>query len=609
MADHRSDRAINAEENEQQPEAVAFPPIPEGSTFAGDNEIWPSISNDDGLPLDDCPDDDNANYAENYRAQLHRGALELNNRPTALEHNGPQHLFSETPRESALTSKLMLWGGYTGIVSFEDTFTSDFTIHNGPANSSTDVDFLRSFHVPTHVQHGLVEATVFRFLAPGNSPNRERVPTAMEVLHALHCDDAFHSEKQTVEILQQRSTVIAYPVEQEERKRCDEIHTDPKQQYVFSKLRDVHFARGQKRLSRIVGVSFDAHQTLREYVMDGRLYYCAVHCHEEYNVQPGNIYLGDTVYLFVVGVSPHSGNLVGVFSARHATDLTDSYFARERRHGKEETALTTNEVDAEVDDQAEPKLDSESLRADPLPDASADGEPQYVFVETRDESVLSARLMLWGGYSGVVSFEGMLTDANTVINGDDASSSNRDLEFLHGYEAPPSMSKGSMTSAVYKFVCVIPGTQYKERMPSGTELIRELRNEAHFKSGSQTAEVLGRTQIPYPPQRHEHDDEVHTDREEQYIFCVEGDLEEEEEEEEGKDSFNDVTKLSMEAHRNLEKYVRKERLYYAVFHTKRHTKYDEPMSDYVYAFAVGVSPHSGNLVGVFSPQVSHNLTS
>lgn len=608
MAEHGSQQALNADENEQQPEAAALPPSPEGSPFAGDN-IWPS--NDDSLTLDDGPDDENANYEEHYRAQLDPGALELNRRPSALEHNEPQHLFSETSRESALTSKVMLWGGYSGIVSFEGVFTTDFTVHNNPANSSTDVDFLRSLHVPTHVQHGLVEATVFRFLAPGNPAHRDRIPTAMELLHALHCDDTFHSEKQTVEMLQQRSTVIDYPAGQE-RNRCDEIHTDGKQQYVFSKLQDVHFARGQKRLSRIVGASFDAHQTLREYVTDGRLYYCAVHCNEEYDVQPGNIYLGDTVYLLVVGVSPHSGNLVGVFSARRATDLTDSYFARQRRQGKEqiEQGATTNaeEVDAAVDDQGEEKLDKESLRADPLPDAGADGEPQHVFVESRDESVLSARLMLWGGYSGVVSFEGMLADANTAVNGGEGSPSNKDLEFLHGYEAPPSMSKGAMTSAVYKFLCVIPGTQYKQHMPSGTEVIRELRNEANFKSGSQPMEVLGRTEIPYPPQRHEHDDEVHTDREQQYIFCVEDDLEEEEEEE-GKDSFNDVTKLSMEAHRNLEKYVRKEKLYYAVFHTKRHTKYDEPMSDYVYAFAVGVSPYSGNLIGVFSPQVSHNLTS
>lgn len=522
MAEHAvNDRALNTDENEQEPEAATLPSIPECSPVAGDNKSWPSISNDDYAAFDDGPDDENADYEEHYRAQLHRDALELNNRPSALDNNAPQHLFNETPRESVLTSKLVLCGGYSGIVSYEDTFTSDFAVHNGPANSNMDVDFLRSFNVPTHVEHGLAEATVFRFLAIGESVLCERVPTAMEVLHVLHCDDAFHSEKQTVETLQQRSPVIGYPTGQQ-RKRCDEIHTDGKKEYIFSKQKDVHFARGQKRRSTIVRASFDAHRTLREYVTDGRLYYCAVHCNEKYDVQPGNIYLGDTVYLFVVGVSPHSGNLVGVFSARRATDFTDSYFARERRHGKGQIETSRNEVDAEVDDQDKCELDGESLRADPVPDARADGESQHVFVETRDESVLSARLMLWGGYNGIVSFEGMLVmDSATdtvVVNGqNDSSSSNKDLEFLLGYEAPPSMSKGAMTSAVYKFICVIPGGLYKQRMPSGTELIRELKNEAKFKSGSQTSEALDCTEIPYPPQKHEHDDEVHTDREKQYV--------------------------------------------------------------------------------------------
>ncbi|CAM9737476.1 unnamed protein product, partial [Ectocarpus sp. 8 AP-2014] len=92
-------------------------------------------------------------------------------------------------------------------------------------------------------------------------------------------------------------------------------------------------------------------------------------------------------------------------------------------------------------------------------------------------------------------------------------------------------------------------------------------------------------------------DEVHEDDEKQYIFATSEDLAEAIAEAE-----SELTALKQ--------YVLKQRVFYALIHTDR--RHDvglagEDMSSDVVLLALGVSPATGNLVGVIAIQACHNL--
>ena len=248
-------------------------------------------------------------------------------------------------------------------------------------------------------------------------------------------------------------------------------------------------------------------------------------------------------------------------------------------------------------------VDPDSFTANAQPEARPDGTPRLVFNETRDESVLSTRLMLWGGWKGIVSFEGMLDNEMKVVNAH--GDSTNDVKFLLELTLT-TMASGPATAPVYRFLCV-PDTHYTgDRNPTGVDIIRELKNVARFQ-GNQQQSALAQTEIEYPPERNLHDDHVHTDPTEQYIFSLDSELDELDESD--STSLKDDIETSVQAHKTLKTYVKNQHLYYAVFHTKEVDNEDRRRCYFVYAFAVGVSPHSGNLVGVFCMQSSHNLTS
>lgn len=234
----------------------------------------------------------------------------------------------------------------------------------------------------------------------------------------------------------------------------------------------------------------------------------------------------------------------------------------------------------------------EPLCVNMRPSERADGQPQHVFYEERDESPLASKLFLWGGYSGVVSFEAMLIDDKTPTTPRNGTSA--DFAFLHSFKIPIEMWFGAASTSIFRFIC-LPELPYTgERMPTAADIVRDLRNEAHFSSCIQD---MTADELPYIYSPGDCKDEVHTDRESQIIFAkIEGD-----------DCYDDMRK-SLEAHTELEAFVKYKRLYYVLFHLKPsfedlYTKF----VDNVYCFAVGVSPHSGNLVGVFTMQVCHNL--
>lgn len=60
-----------------------------------------------------------------------------------------------------------------------------------------------------------------------------------------------------------------------------------------------------------------------------------------------------------------------------------------------------------------------------------DGLPAQIFFQRKNESMLSDKLMLWGYFQGIVSFEGML--AQDVLE----TNSNPDVEFLRIYDGYP----------------------------------------------------------------------------------------------------------------------------------------------------------------------------
>ncbi|CAN0577774.1 unnamed protein product, partial [Ectocarpus sp. 12 AP-2014] len=57
----------------------------------------------------------------------------------------------------------------------------------------------------------------------------------------------------------------------------------------------------------------------------------------------------------------------------------------------------------------------------------------------------------------------------------------------------------------------------------------------------------------------------------------------------------------------LKQYVLKQRVFYVLIHTDRRQYADEDMSSDVILLALGVSPATGNLVGVIAIQACHNL--
>lgn len=130
--------------------------------------------------------------------------------------------------------------------------------------------------------------------------------------------------------------------------------------------------------------------------------------------------------------------------------------------------------------------------------------------------------------------------------------------------------------------------------------MRELPNERKFWSEYENI-ALNLTELPYPGKDHEWNDKVRTDRAKQYMFCTQDALDKEIASQHPCDSSKE-NKESMEAHEKLKSYVKENRLYYAVFHTYL----SEFKSGVRCTFAVGVSPSTGNLVGLVSMHSIHD---
>lgn len=236
--------------------------------------------------------------------------------------------------------------------------------------------------------------------------------------------------------------------------------------------------------------SVNAHKKLEENVKLNRLYYAVFHSEpSERTDKP------DCRYAFAVGVSPITGNLVGI-CALSAPPAKGAY---ERG------------VEAGEDEEGEDKGAILCDGAIQQPDANPDGSPQHLFYERKDESVLEKKILLWGGYKGIASFKITLTNEITSTDTD------RDIEFLKAYQFPYEMHFGSGSGPVFRFICV-PEHPYLAEMPTGNDIIRDLGYEKHFQ-GRQRG--LKGSEIAFVGDDFEDYDQLHTDRNNQHMFMKE----------------------------------------------------------------------------------------
>ncbi|NLF51893.1 MAG: hypothetical protein GX577_12220 [Leptolinea sp.] len=149
---------------------------------------------------------------------------------------------------------------------------------------------------------------------------------------------------------------------------------------------------------------------------------------------------------------------------------------------------------------------------------------------------------------------------------------------------------------------IIVSTERKfTELPLASEVLKALRAR-DFKS-SHIANLDAQS-IPYPGYHPDTDnDEIHTDSEEQSIFCRMEDLQHREGEIDPEYSPDD----SFYWHQELRKYVWDGHLYYVLLHEEPENHGEFAFSEWVILFAVGVSKKTGNLVGAVTHQACHNF--
>lgn len=426
------------------------------------------------------------NTDEDPRADL---AVSINQRIALRDDGAPQPLFYGCHNESALKKKLMLWGGYEGVASFVGMFANDCTPRNAHEDSLSDISFLRAYQVPKNMATGASPSPFFRFLAVPQEPYMTTMPSCLEVIQCFGYDSKFTSWIQG-DLDHPR---IRYPGSYFDF--SDQIHTDRSFQDMFYKEEDLKKDTLNGEAKEEIEKSIEAHKHLESYVKDGHLYYALFHTKrrdEDGCMKP------KYVYSFAVGVSPKTGNLVGVLSMAPTADVTSG----EHEPKKPPT----------VQDEAEEGAAMVTLGSSPLK-TKPDGSARHLFYKKADESMLSTNLMLLGDYQGIVSFEGMLGPDILEKN------NNPDVAFLRSYQVVNvedkkekdewddggypdhgllwrGMDGENSFAPMFRFMCV-PNQAYTDRMPTGQGIVRELRNEGKFLSKYKNID-LDLTELPYP---------------------------------------------------------------------------------------------------------------
>jgi hypothetical protein len=144
---------------------------------------------------------------------------------------------------------------------------------------------------------------------------------------------------------------------------------------------------------------------------------------------------------------------------------------------------------------------------------------------------------------------------------------------------------GAGSFPIFPFLCESSVTHKPLR---GIDILTALKPR-NFRS--EHIQNLEATAIPYPGYHpYTENDEIHDEFAGQHIFGMEN----------AEDAFTGV-------HGVLKRFVSKEQLWYALFHTTPEQNAGFAYSRYVLLFAVGQSPYSDRLLGVVTHQVCHNL--
>ena len=230
----------------------------------------------------------------------------------------------------------------------------------------------------------------------------------------------------------------------------------------------------------------------------------------------------------------------------------------------------------------------------------------------------TAEKLIYRKDSNIVTFMSQfrqeLRDPSQILND---SGLVRDIEFLRHFKHPELCAYGACDCEIMKFICS-PVDGPHRILPTGEVILKDLKAIMYKHDDNPN---LAKTNLPYLGYKDDLNDEVHTDSSKQHIFQTEEDeLEEKEDDATMEESSSQGKRVSgVTAHRVLKEYVLNSHLYYVLLHTQRFTEvipeqevglpeeFTVTLCNMVLLFAVGVSPHSGNLIGVVTLQACHNL--
>ncbi|CAM9114944.1 unnamed protein product [Ectocarpus sp. 6 AP-2014] len=169
---------------------------------------------------------------------------------------------------------------------------------------------------------------------------------------------------------------------------------------------------------------------------------------------------------------------------------------------------------------------------------------------------------------------------------------------------------------------------YDQKLPTSATLVVDLQATANFKSAianmNDDGSIAPLPYLGYGVFRCA--DEVHEDDNKQHLFATSQELTgaivmeesevvnpEADEGDMGAETYREITLRSWEQLAALKQYVLKQRVFHVLIHTERVNRListvvgGTPFSSNVLLLELGVSPATGNLVGVMAMQMCHNL--
>lgn len=165
----------------------------------------------------------------------------------------------------------------------------------------------------------------------------------------------------------------------------------------------------------------------------------------------------------------------------------------------------------------------------------------------------------------------------------------RDVQFLESLKLG-NIAGGACDFPVYPFLAQL---STRRKSLTAADVVVGLRAK-NFQSDHIKRLDVRRVKYPgYKPGTL--NDEIHNDFPKQYIFATE-------------DEEETPIKAAAGAHGQLQEYVLDGQVWYVLLHIDPHDHFNGVrMSEYVFLFAVGRSPHGPRLVGAVTNQVCHNL--